>query len=387
MDDLIRRYDAIEDGDLMLCPGPGVAYQRDMHLARVPYDEAYYQKCAGYEGSDIERALTAGRIAFVNKRIGPDRAALDIGIGSGAFIKARRHTYGIDINPRAVEWLREKNRYSDDFGAFQTFTMWDVIEHVEMPDLYFRAMPEGSWLFCCLPIFGAVTSVSAPIRESKHYRPGEHLYYFSERGFVNWMREYRWELVERAEFETAAGRDSIVSFAFRKSLPGYHETIAQYRKLYEPFYGASSRDLYLDLVAEIVKERRPESILDYGCGRSDLVAHFWADGARRIARFDPAIPGCEVMPDGEFDIVLCCDVMEHIRMEDVERVLREIRAKSRNVFFAISMKPARTSLPDGRNAHVTLLSVGEWKRWIKSVFGKAQSILSPWDHVLLLRTF
>lgn len=388
MDDLIRRYDAIPDGDLMLCPTQGIAYQREMQRYRVAYDEAYYQKCAGYEGSDIELALTAGRVDLVNRHVGAERHVIDIGIGSGAFVKARPWTWGTDINPRAVEWLKEQDLWAEDASKFTAFTMWDVIEHLEDPQHYLRAIPENGWLFCSLPIFPNVCAGEVDyIRESKHYRPGEHLYYFSERGFLNWMAQRRFRLVERSEHETEAGREAIGAYAFCKDLPGYHETITQYRKLYEPHYGASATGLYLDLVAPIVIERDPASILDYGCGRSDLAAHFWADGKRKIARFDPAVPGCEVLPSGAFDLVLCIDVMEHIRMEDVGRVLAEIRSKSQSALFVISLRPARAKLPDGRNAHVTLLSVNEWTRWIKDVFGRAERVATPWDHVLMLRTF
>lgn len=383
MDELIRRYDATPDGDLMLCPTRGIAYQRDMARYRVPYDEAYYQKCAGYDGSDIAQRINAGRVDLVDRHVGDERRVLDIGVGSGEFVRARPSTWGFDINPRAVELLREAGKWADDLAAFRAFSLWDVLEHIEMPNNYFRKMAPGSHLFCCLPIFSSVTA----IRQSKHYRPGEHLYYFTERGLLNWMGEYRWEMLERSEYETGAGREDIVSYAFRRSLPGYGETLAQYRRLYEPHYGASATGLYFDLVAPLVLSRNPASILDYGCGRSDFAAHFWADGRRRIARFDPAVAGYEAMPEGEFDLVLCLDVMEHIRMEDVGRVLGEIRAKSANVLFAISLRPARAVLPDGRNAHVTLLSAGEWKRWIADVFGRASKITTPWDHVLMLRTF
>ena len=54
------------------------------------------------------------------------------------------------------------------------------------------------------------------IRDSKHYRPGEHLYYFTELGFAQWMARHGFELLEVSNFETKAGRDSILSFAFRR---------------------------------------------------------------------------------------------------------------------------------------------------------------------------
>lgn len=383
MDELIRRYDATPDGDLMLCPTRGVAWQRDMARYRVAYDEAYYEKYVGYEGSEIERALTRGRIELVGRHVGADRAVVDIGVGCGTFVAARPNTWGTDINPRAVERLKAEGRYAADVSGFAAHTYWDVIEHIEQPGLYFRTVPDGGHLFCALPVFDDL----AEIRQSKHYRPGEHLYYWTERGFVDWMAEYRFRLVEQSDHEIRAGREAIQAFAFVRDRPGYHETLAQYRRLYEPHYGASATGLYLDLVAPLVLARDPGSILDWGCGRSDLAAHFWADGRRRIARFDPAIPGCETMPEGEFDLVLCLDVMEHIRMEDVGRVLAEIRAKSASVLFVISLRPARAKLPDGRNAHVTLLTAGEWTRWISDVLGRATKVATPWDHVLMLRTF
>lgn len=378
---MIRRFHAIEDGDLMLCEARGIAYQRDMNH-RVIYDAAYFDKCAGYEDQEIARKINAARIDLVNRHVGENCAVLDVGIGSGEFIKKRGTTHGYDINPAGLAWLKERDLYSEDFGKFVAFTFWDVIEHVEDPDQYFRAMTDGSWLFTSLPVFADLKR----IRESRHYRPGEHLYYWTEQGFVDWMALHRFEIVEVNASETDAGRDSIKSFAFRKTRPGYHDTVAQYRQLYQPFYGSTAY-LYFEQIAREVLALNPGSVLDYGCGRGDLVAHFWADGRRRIAKYDPAVPQHETMPDGSFDLVLCTDVMEHILMADVDMVLREIRRKSHKVLFTISLRPARAKLPDGRNAHVTLLSAKEWTRWIADVFGKAVHVPTQWDHILMLRTW
>lgn len=382
MDKLIKRFAAEADGDLMLCHNRGVAYQRDMRAQRVTYDASYFDKCAGYEDQEIARKINAGRIDLVNKYAGDAAKVLDVGIGSGEFIKKRPNTWGTDINPRAIEWLAANGRFAERFEDFTAFTFWDVIEHVEDPEHYFRAMPEGSLLFTSVPVFADLKL----IRESRHYRPGEHLYYWTDQGFVDWMALHRFKLLERQDYETRAGRDSIVSFAFAKSLPSYHETVEQYRKLYSPFYGSTAY-LYFDLIAREVLARNPESILDYGCGRSDLVAHFWNDGKRRIARYDPAVPNHETMPDGEFNLVLCTDVMEHILMTDVDQVLREVRRKSRQALFTISLRPARAKLPDGRNAHVTLLSADEWMAWLTDVFGRATRIPTSWDHILMVKTW
>lgn len=210
MDALIKSIARI-DGDLVVSDRHGFAYQHDMSVP-VPYDAAYFDKYVGYEGADIARRINAGRVDLVNRHAGVSAGVLDIGIGSGEFIKSRPYTFGFDINPKAVEWLKSCMRWSDAFCAFTGFTFWDVLEHVETPDDYFRKIPDGSHLFTSLPIFTDLGRV----RESRHYRPNEHFYYFTESGFVEWMKGHGFVLLERDDFETRAGRDSILSFAFRK---------------------------------------------------------------------------------------------------------------------------------------------------------------------------
>lgn len=178
---------------------------------RADYGEAYFQKCRSYEDQEIALRINAGRISMVNRHFGP-LAVLDIGVGSGEFIKKRPNTYGFDVNPTAMEWLKGSGLWCDELQKFRAFTMWDVIEHVPDPGAYFSRMQFGSFLFTSIPIFNDLTK----IRESKHYRPGEHLYYFSERGLVDWLRNYGFLMLERDRFEIDAGRDSIFSFAFQR---------------------------------------------------------------------------------------------------------------------------------------------------------------------------
>jgi 2-polyprenyl-3-methyl-5-hydroxy-6-metoxy-1,4-benzoquinol methylase len=384
MDALLKRFDAVTEGDLTLVPRLGVAYQTDMRV-KVRYDEAYFQKYVGYEETPISLEINKGRAQLVEKYVGYGRC-LDIGIGSGEFCQKRNllggETCGYDINPAAREWLEERDWWSEDFDMFEAFSFWDVVEHIELPDNYFKKIRPGSFVFVSIPIF---TSLDV-IRKSRHYRPGEHLYYFTQDGFVKYMEFYGFRLLEVQDFEIEAGRDSIYTFSFVRDLPGYSETVAQYSELHSNFYGASA-GLYLGQIAEQVQDLKPMSILDYGCGRSDLVAHFWRDGKRRIARYDPAIVEYKAMPAGRFDLCLCTDVMEHVPIGSVDRVLSEIKDKSDNALFTISMRPARQKLPDGRNAHVTLLTESEWSRWIQSVFGRATKIKTKWDHILMARTF
>lgn len=385
MDSLVKRFDAVPDRDLMLCEHRGVAYQADMRAGRVRYDAAYFAKVHAYEGTAISRAVNAGRIDLMDRYLADDAQILDFGAGSGDFVRSARnsgfHMKGFEVIRETRAWLDKSGLFAQDVHAFDAVTMWDVIEHMEDPELTMRAVRRGAHLFASVPVFEDLKR----IRESKHYRPGEHLYYWTAQGFIDWMALYGFRLLERSAHEMDAGREAIAAFAFVRDLPDYHGHLAAYQEMHATrFYGASATELHLDDVAGVVRVMRPESIIDYGCGRSDLVAHFWLDGKRRIARYDPAIPQFQPMPDGEFDLALCMDVLEHIPMSDVARVLGEVRRKSSAALFTISTKPSRAKLPDGRNAHVTLLRPAEWMRWIGEVFGKVKAMPSKWDHELML---
>jgi hypothetical protein len=178
----------------------------------VPYDEPYFDKYVLYEDTPVALKINEARISLVNRHVGPDVGVLDIGIGSGEFLKKRGNTFGYDVNPKAIKWLKERRRWSDSFAAFDAFTFWDVIEHVPEPESYFRKIPVGGWAFFSIPVFDNLKR----IRESKHYRPNEHFYYFTKRGFVDWMCWHGFAWVETSDAESKAGRDSILSFAFRK---------------------------------------------------------------------------------------------------------------------------------------------------------------------------
>jgi hypothetical protein len=209
MDKVIQDYRYIPDKDLNICYDNGVAYQYDMS-ASVEYDQPYFDKCFSYEDQDIALAINNGRINLVKRHFGLGNV-LDIGVGSGEFIKKRPHTFGYDINPAAIAWLKENGKWREDFGDFNAFTFWDVIEHVKNPFDYFSQIIPGSFLFTSLPIFVDLYR----IRDSKHYRPNEHYYYWTKNGFIDWMKAYGFRFLEYSDFETRAGRDRIGSFAFR----------------------------------------------------------------------------------------------------------------------------------------------------------------------------
>lgn len=198
-----------EDPDLYFNHEYGVAWQADMTVT-ARYDAAYYRKCASYDGQDIGEALNRGRIAFVGRHYAG--RSLDVGIGSGEFVRKRPQTWGFDINPIACQWLAEHGRLATDLDCFGALTFWDVLEHLPDMRVYLRHVHLHGYLFASIPVFQNLKNV----RESRHYRPGEHLTYWTRDGFVRWMTQQGFMLLEESDFETQAGRDSIGSFAFRR---------------------------------------------------------------------------------------------------------------------------------------------------------------------------
>jgi 2-polyprenyl-3-methyl-5-hydroxy-6-metoxy-1,4-benzoquinol methylase len=385
MDRLIKRFDRIKDGDLCLVPHRGFAYQRDPNAGAIEYGDAYFEHYKALEGSPVAEKLNAGRCALLARHATEGASVLDIGAGCGTFVRAARawgfDAKGYDIIPKTVAVLKEMDAYCRSPEGFDVVTFWDSLEHFEDPEVVLRDIPKGAVVLAAVPVMPSIDQV----RSSKHFKPGEHLYYFTADGFVQWMALYGFRLLEESTHETDAGRESIGAFAFKRDLPDYHDYIRAYSEMHASrFYGSSATELHLQTVARVVRDIKPASILDFGCGRSDLVAHFWRDGERRIERYDPAIPKLKGMPAGRFDLVLCCDVLEHIPMAAVDRVLAEVKAKGDRALFTISLKLARAKLPDGSNAHCTLLTRGEWKRWIGDYFGGAELLPSNSEHEMVV---
>lgn len=219
MDSEIARLPATADGDLMLCLGAGVAYQRDMAARRVHYDAGYLAKVDAYEGSAIALAVNAGRCALLRRHLPAGASMLDIGAGSGAFVRAAVAAgfvaKGYDVIAAAAVRLRVAGLYADRKpSGFDAVTLWDTLEHMEYPGAVLATIP--GFLFVSLPVFSDLRA----IRESRHYRPGEHLYYWTAAGLIAWAARYGFQLLEQSAHETEAGRDSIGAFAFRRALLG-----------------------------------------------------------------------------------------------------------------------------------------------------------------------
>ena len=213
MDPIIKSYPSVPFGELNYCHDHGIAYQKDMTRS-VPYDKDYFEKYVRYENTEIANNLNKCRTSITEKYC---TSVLDIGIGSGEFIKASGiRAYGFDINPVAVRWLRERGLYVDPYASMPGvggLTFWDSLEHIPNPNAILSVMKKDQLAFVALPIFSDLTK----IRQSKHYRPDEHYYYFTTAGMIQYMKGSGFTLVELSDEETRSGREDIITFVFSKN--------------------------------------------------------------------------------------------------------------------------------------------------------------------------
>ena len=177
-----------------------------------PYDDEYFARFDRDAHTPLGRALMMARVDFVDQHYrGP---LVDVGIGSGAFIEYRgeRSTYGYDVNPTAIGWLEERRILFDPYRVpVQAVTLWDVLEHI--PDYRPLLANVRKWLFVSLPIFRDAEHVL----RSKHFRPQEHVWYFSRDGLIYAMKQCGFDLVSESNVETELGREDIGTFAFKRS--------------------------------------------------------------------------------------------------------------------------------------------------------------------------
>ncbi len=127
-------------------------------------------------------------------------------------------------------------------------------------------------------------------------------------------------------------------------------------------------------ISALIEQTQAKTLLDFGAGKGTGYTRLESEATDSRIRTHPTWPGVRVTCydpayapfaapyEGKFDGVISTDVIEHIADEDVDWVLDEMfRAARRFVYVVAACYPARKSLPNGENAHVTLQAPSWWK--------------------------
>jgi len=176
------------------------------------YGEDYFQKYVGYEGSAVEASLNNFRSQFVDMHY--RGAVVDIGIGCGTFInrRGRLNTSGYDVGSKSISWLKDQDLWTDPYecSSVSAITCWDSLEHIR--DYRPLLSKVSKWAFMSVPIFVDCYHAS----RSKHFRPEEHWWYFTNDSIVSMMALHGFKLVSQSSMEQVIGREDINCYAFSR---------------------------------------------------------------------------------------------------------------------------------------------------------------------------
>jgi hypothetical protein len=194
-------------------------------------------------------------------------------------------------------------------------------------------------------------------------------------------------------FALERGADKAHFNVFTKDKPShrYTEVLDQYRQLHsrgarnlnmpaaETFDGHSRRKHENDILA-LIEENGARTLLDYGAGKGIGYQSSELAAGRSAIRSNPAWPGVEVTCydpgyepfakpySGQFEGVICTDVLEHIPDEDIPWVIDELfKSAEKFVYASAACYPARKNLPNGTNAHVTQQKPEWWNGWFSII--------------------
>ena len=117
-------------------------------------------------------------------------------------------------------------------------------------------------------------------------------------------------------------------------------------------YGVASSG-YAPLVSKIINSHKIKSLCDYGAGKKQLLTSLNELGTNpfKYYPYDPVFP--EYGLPVRSQLVCCIDVLEHIEIEFLDKVLDELYSITALLcFISIHTGPAAKKLNDGRNAHL-----------------------------------
>jgi len=179
------------------------------------YDKSYFEDSIKNSQSPIAEELNTFRTALVNSFT--KGLVLDFGAGCGQFIHWRKNCLGYDICLQAESKLRKKalffNPYERGLDKYniEGVTFFDSLEHLRQPKEILKRITK-QYVFVSLPIFRDKAHALA----SKHFKPREHWWYFTQKSIRSFIRDCGFNLLDYREDETRIGREDICTFIIRR---------------------------------------------------------------------------------------------------------------------------------------------------------------------------
>lgn len=169
----------------------------------------YWDKYGALQETDVASALMHMRLDLVKSYAVED--LVDVGIGAGQFVRLRPGTRGHDAGKRACDWLKEQGLwYQCSDGEVEAMSFWDSLEHIPLPTQLVSKIRR--FAFVTIPIGETLERIIS----FKHFRPGEHCWYFTRSGLERWFGRQGFKLVEHNTMEQSVGREEVETFVFER---------------------------------------------------------------------------------------------------------------------------------------------------------------------------
>lgn len=121
-----------------------------------------------------------------------------------------------------------------------------------------------------------------------------------------------------------------------------------------------------DIVSLIEDRPYINTVLDFGCGKGTMEEYVKKIVGRPIewTSYDPGIPGLDTMPKGKFDLVITCDVMEHVEPDKLAGVIEGLEDFTGKVMYNnIACYPTGKIFTTGKFAGKDLHLIVEDPHW------------------------
>ena len=116
------------------------------------------------------------------------------------------------------------------------------------------------------------------------------------------------------------------------------------------------------------------TILDYGCGEGTLKAYVEEQGItdREWTLYDPGMKAHAKKPEGQFDLVITTDVLEHVEVFMEKAVLQELKAYTKKYLYSdIACYLTRVKFESGpyigQDLHINLKAPDAWRESLKKL--------------------
>ncbi len=129
----------------------------------------------------------------------------------------------------------------------------------------------------------------------------------------------------------------------------YAETLKQTHEGNPKWGGSTEKYGSGDILGLITSRPYMRTVLDYGCGKGVLKGYLAAHAPDvKVTEYDPGIRGKDTPPAGRYDLVITCDVLEHVEPDLIDENIAHLWSMTKVVMYNnIACSSARHNFTDG----------------------------------------